>query len=40
MNHQTTLLEAVKQKLVEVEGQLEFGIGENRTRKLYYLKRL
>ena len=40
MDYQTTLLEAVKRKLLEVEGPLEFGNGESRTRKLYYLKRL
>ena len=40
MDYQTTLLEAVKRKLVEVEGPLEFGNGESTTRKLYYLKRL
>lgn len=40
MDYQTTLLKAVKDKLLEVEGSLEFGNGESRTRKLYYLKRL
>ncbi len=32
--------EALKRKLLEVEGPLEFGNGEGRTRQLYYLKRL
>lgn len=40
MDYQTTLLEAVKEKLLEVEGPLEFGNGDSRTRQLYYLKRL
>ena len=40
MDYQTTLLEAVKEKLLEVEGPLEFGNGEGKTRQLYYLKRL
>ncbi len=40
MDYQTTLHEALKRKLLEVEGPLEFGNGESRTRKLYYLKRL
>ena len=40
MDYQTTLHEALKRKLVEVEGPLEFGNGESRTRKLYYLKSL
>ena len=40
MDYQTTLLETVKSKLLEVEGPLEFGNGESRTRQLYYLKRL
>lgn len=40
MDYHTTLLEAAKARLVEVEGPLEFGNGEGRTRQLYYLKRL
>ena len=40
MDYQTTLLEAVKAKLLEVEGPLDFGNGEGKTRRLYYLKRL
>lgn len=40
MDYQTTLHEALKRKLLDVEGPLEFGNGESRTRKLYYLKRL
>ncbi|MBQ3301632.1 MAG: hypothetical protein IJH04_05770 [Eggerthellaceae bacterium] len=40
MDYQTTLHEAVKKRLLEVEGPLEFGNGESRTRKHYYLKRL
>ena len=40
MNYQTTLHEILKQRLVEIEGPLEFGNGESRTRKLYYLKHL
>lgn len=40
MDYQTTLLEALKRKLLEVEGPLEFGNGESRTRQLYYLRRL
>ena len=40
MDYQTTLLEAVKEKLLEVEGPLEFGNGDSRIRQLYYLKRL
>ena len=40
MDYQTTLHEALKRKLLEVEGPLEFGNGESRTRQLYYLKRL
>ena len=36
----TTLHEALKRKLIEAEGPLEFGNGDNRTRMLYYLKRL
>ncbi len=40
MDYQTTLHEAVKQRLLQVEGPLEFGNGQSRTRKLYYLKRL
>ena len=40
MDYQTTLLEVLKRRLLEVEGPLEFGNGEGRTRRLYYLKRL
>ena len=32
--------EALKLKLLEVEGPLEFGNGESRARRPYYLKRL
>ena len=40
MDYQTTLIEAVKARLLEVEEPLEFGNGDSRTRQLYYLKRL
>lgn len=40
MDFQTTLHEVLKRKLIEVEGPLEFGNGESRTRNLYYLKNL
>lgn len=40
MDYQTTLHEALKQRLLKVEGPLEFGNGESRTRQLFYLKRL
>ena len=40
MDFQTTLHEALKGKLIEIESPLEFGNGESRTRRLYYLARL
>lgn len=40
MDYLTTLHEAIKKKLIAVEGPLEFGNGGSRTRKLYHLKRL
>ena len=40
MDYQTTLHEAVKKRLLEVEGPLVFGNGESRTRRLYYLRSL
>ena len=40
MDFQTTLLEALKRRLLDIAGPLEFGNGKSRTRQLYYLKRL
>lgn len=40
MDYLTTLHEAIKKKLIAVEGPLEFGSGGSRTRKPYHLKRL
>lgn len=40
MDFRTTLYEAVKKRLLEVEGPLEFGNGKSQTRRLYYLRRL
>lgn len=40
MDFQTTLYETLKDRLLQIEGSLEFGCGESRIRELYYLKHL
>lgn len=40
MDFQTTVLEAIKEQFIATAGPREFGNGDSRQRRLYYLKKL